>query len=298
MVRFKVIKGSQLLIAIAAIVLALVVGFIVLSSLFSVDTPGVQTNASIVQAAPARTAEAETNPVFASVSVERVYENQPSVLIYHTHTHEAYRQVAEDEYVAVEAWRTLDESHSVVRVGDELASQLASRGFEVVHDTTDHEQNDMMTAYTRSLKTLEGYDRAFDLYIDLHRDAYIEGVDPKPIVNGAPQPARLMLLVGNGEGFTVKPHYAENLAFARALTEAVNRISPGLCKDVLVKDGRYNQNIGVFSILVEVGHNQNTLAEALDSIPPLAEALDELLIEMRDPEIKAIQEHWRAENGL
>ena len=33
MVRFKVIKGSQLLIAIAAIVLALVVGGIVLSSL-------------------------------------------------------------------------------------------------------------------------------------------------------------------------------------------------------------------------------------------------------------------------
>ena len=296
MVRFKVIKGSQLLIAIAAIVLALVVGFIVLSSLLSSDAPGVQTNANIVQAAPQSTAEAETNPVFASVSVERVNAERPSVLIYHTHTHEAYRQVTEDEYVAVEAWRTLDESHSVVRVGDELASQLKARGFEVVHDTTDHEQNDMMTAYTRSLKTLEGYERTFDLYIDLHRDAYIEGVDPKPIVNGDPQPARLMLLVGNGEGFTVKPHYAENLAFARALTEEINRVSPGLCKDVLVKDGRYNQNIGVFSILVEVGHNQNTLAEALDSVPALAEAIDALLIEKTNPAIEKLQKEWRAQS--
>ena len=279
-----------MLIAIAAIVLALVVGFIVLSSLLSSDAPGVQTNANIVRATPQSTAEAETNPVFASVSVERVNAERPSVLIYHTHTHEAYRQVAE------EAWRTLDESHSVVRVGDELASQLKARGFEVVHDTTDHEQNDMMTAYTRSLKTLEGYERTFDLYIDLHRDAYIEGVDPKPIVNGDPQPARLMLLVGNGEGFTVKPHYAENLAFARALTEEINRVSPGLCKDVLVKDGRYNQNIGVFSILVEVGHNQNTLAEALDSVPALAEAIDALLIEKTNPEIEKLQMEWRAQS--
>ena len=154
----------------------------------------------------------------------------------------------------------------------------------------------MMTAYTRSLKTLEGYERTFDLYIALHRDAYIEGVDPKPIVNGDPQPARLMLLVGNGEGFTVKPHYAENLAFARALTEEINRVSPGLCKDVLVKDGRYNQNIGVFSILVEVGHNQNTLAEALDSVPALAEAIDALLIEKTNPEIEKLQMEWRAQS--
>lgn len=121
-------------------------------------------------------------------------------------------------------------------------------------------------------------------------------MDPKPIVNGDPQPARLMLLVGNGEGFTVKPHYAENLAFARALTEEINRVSPGLCKDVLVKDGRYNQNIGVFSILVEVGHNQNTLAEALDSVPALTEAIDALLIEKTNPEIEKLQMEWRAQS--
>lgn len=281
MVRFKVIKGSQLLIAIAAIVLALVVGGIVLSSLLTKDSPGVQTNSAVVEISPERTAEAKTNPVFASIPSKE----KPSVLIYHTHTHEAYRQVAEDEYIAVEAWRTLDETHSVVRVGDELAAALNNRGFEVVHDTTDHEQNDMMTAYTRSLETLENYDRTFDLYIDLHRDAYIEGVDPKPIINGQSQTARLMLLVGNGKGFTVKPHYAENLAFARALTYEINLVSPGLCKDVLVKDGRYNQNIGGFNILVEVGHNQNTLAEALSSIPPLADALEILLIEQSDPEL-------------
>ena len=65
---------------------------------------------------------------------------------------------------------------------------------------------------------------------------------------------------------------------------------------MLVKDGRYNQNIGVFSILVEVGHNQNTLAEALDSVPALAEAIDALLIEKTNPEIEKLQMEWRAQS--
>ncbi len=58
---------------------------------------------------------------------------------------------------------------------------------------------------------------------------------------------------------------------------------------MLVKDGRYNQNIGVFSILVEVGHNRNTLREALNSIPPLAQALHALLIADPDPKLQAMK---------
>lgn len=69
--------------------------------------------------------------------------------------------------------RTADPEYSVVRVGTELTKLLEERGFEVVHDLTDHEPPRLGTAYTRSLKTLESYaDQHFDLYIDLHRDAY------------------------------------------------------------------------------------------------------------------------------
>ena len=78
---------------------------------------------------------------------------KPSILIYHTHTHEAYEQVSDDPYEALEAWRTTDADHSVVRVGDELARLLEDFGFEVTHDATDHEGSDLSTAYTRSLLT-------------------------------------------------------------------------------------------------------------------------------------------------
>lgn len=306
MIRFKVIKGSHLLLGAAIVLLALVVGVVILSAFMSGKPEGASTYANLVQKTKL---EAETDSVFASsnaseaalhldpyagmgVRVEIISSetaipdsDMPAVLIYHTHTHEAYEQVSGDHYVAIEAWRTMDQDYSVVRVGEELAKQLRALGFEVVHDITDHEQNELSTAYTRSLATLEAYDRSFDLYIDLHRDAYIEGAGALKTEFNGESLAQLMFLIGNGNGFEVKPFYEENLRFAQLLTQRINNLKPGLCKEVLIKDGRYNQNIGVFSILVEVGHNRNTLAEAISALPYLANGLHSLMIAEPDSEL-------------
>ena len=321
MVRFKVIKGSQLLLGAAILILALVICALVLK--YTLSEPARPTSlqgnfvagsesaaaAEAVSAFAAGTAtqnenggnneieilildpqhasaeNEHTDEIVSDVDIEILPETviapesgkKPRVLIYHTHTHEAYEQVADDPYVALEAWRTADEAHSVVRVGEELASLLRERGFEVVHDATDHEQNELSTAYTRSLKTLQSYDVPFDLYIDLHRDAYVKNSGPQTVSAGDKQIARLMVLIGSGETFDVKPHYSENYAFAAALTAELNCALDGLCKDVLVKKNRYNQHIGVHSILIEAGNNRNTLSEVLASMPYLADALDRLM---------------------
>lgn len=299
MIKFKVIKGPVLLVSIAAVLLALVIFLLVLRYAVSGDEPATsagsfveQTGAEAVSVfASAQGAEVsvispdEDEHTDEAVKVEiepmdeykPVVTHSPRVLIYHTHTHEAYEQVEGDTYAALEAWRTADESHSIVRVGAELARLLRERGFHVVHDATDHEQNELSTAYSRSLDTLNGYDESFDLYIDLHRDAYPQGTPVSLNVNGV-RHARLMLLIGNGDGFDEKPHYAENLAFASALTEKLNSLQPGICREVMVKKGRYNQHIGIYSILIEAGHNLNTLQEALNSLPYLADALEELML--------------------
>ena len=317
MVRFKVIKGSHLLLGIAVTVLTFVILAIILNFALSTHSNSVSTQANLVESSSETKTEAETNSVFASFNMdssmfefdpasgqalsievlplvhEEFNEDKPRILIYHTHTHEAYEQVSGNQYVAIEAWRTNDHDHSIVRVGKELAELLESRGFEVVHDTTDHEQDDLGTAYTRSLETLQNYNEPFDLYIDLHRDAYLEGMPSGKIEHNGQTLAQLMLLIGNGEGFEVKPYYEENLLFAEELTALINHSVPGLCKDVLVKDGRYNQNIGIFSILVEVGHNKNTLEEALNALPPLADSLCTLMIEEQNPKLKALQDAYR-----
>ncbi len=307
MVRFKVVRASKLLLVAAIVALAAALALVGARLLRQRPAPTVSGSANLVDAASSD--EAKTALVFASSGVAAPLPMDPGgeaivievipeateapapkkVLIYHTHTHEAYEQVAGDPYDALEAWRTDDADHSVVRVGEELAKRLRACGFDVTHDVTDHEGDALSTAYTRSLATLEGYEERFDLYVDLHRDAYADGDIDTVTGKDGEALAPLMLLIGNGKGFAVKPYYEENLAFARALEARINAIQPGLCKPTLVKDGRYNQHVGVFSILVEVGHNRNTLRQALDAVGPLAAGIEDLMLIHPDAALEAMR---------
>ena len=277
MVRFKVIKGSHILLAVSIVILAAVLLLMVLSSGGNSkhQAPSNLTTASAV--AVYANADAYTLQVNVIPDSEPLPEktDAPSILIYHTHTHEAYEQDASNPYEAIETWRTSDENHSVVRVGAVLAEELRKNGCNVIHDTTDHELEDINNSYVRSLETLESYNQTFDLCIDLHRDAYSEGLNLRHETDSGAKYAQVMMLVGQGNNYpeAQRPSYKSNLAFAQQITMHMNQSVPGICRNVTVKDGRYNQHIGEISVLIEVGHNLNTLEEALASIPCLAETI-------------------------
>ena len=136
------------------------------------------------------------------------------------------------------------------------------------------------------MQTLQNYRRRFDLYIDLHRDAWTEGSEQALTGTDGAEMAQLMVLIGNGEGFEEKPYYAQNLAFARALEARVK----------LLNEPAVHQHIGVFSVLVEVGHNRNTLQQALNALPALAEGLYSLMVKQPDPllsQMKAMYERGK-----
>lgn len=283
MVRFKVIKGSHLLMWISAVVLISVLLFILISSLNNQNKP----EAQMIQNSGARAISAFAPQTIktSSLHIEIIpdeHEEQiirKRILIYHTHSHEAYQQDENNPYQALEAWRTLDEEHSVVRVGASLADHLRSCGYTVIHDTTDHELDSLNDSYVRSLKTLESYKDSFDLCIDLHRDAYTQGVK-RCLKSGDQDYAQLMMLVGRGDNYSSedKPDYDGNLDFAQRLTNNLNRIIPGICRNVTVKSGRYNQHIGKRNLLIEIGHNMNSKQEALNSIPALAQGIHKTLL--------------------
>lgn len=207
--------------------------------------------------------------------------NGPKILIYHTHTTEAYTATAASPYVQTSAYRTRDPERSVVAVGEALAEHLRTQyGFSVLHDTTDHEPPSLKTAYDRSEATMRRYLEEYPslvLFIDLHRDASSDTKD-YVLVDGKPT-ARLMCVVGQGTKYSVKPDFDTNYALAAALTEDLRRVEPRLARDVRVKTGRYNQHVGALSLLIEVGHNANTLEQALNAVPVLAESLALVLAE-------------------
>ncbi len=212
------------------------------------------------------------------------------ILIYHTHTYEAYQQAEADPYTETQQWRTTDERHNIVRVGEELAALLRGMGMEVVHDTTAFEPPDLNTSYARSLEMLEKrkeLGESYDLYIDLHRDAYVSSQNAvNAVAVGDTSLAKIMLLIGKGEGqtsegFEEKPPWQENLTIAQEITEELNGQIQGLCKEVRLKSGRFNQHIAIGCVLVEVGNNRNTLAEAVAAMPYLADAIVQTLQDVK-----------------
>ena len=215
-----------------------------------------------------------------------LHADKPRVLIYHTHTYEAYAQDPNDLYEETTQWRTEDSRYNIIAVGAQLKAELQALGIEVVHDVTEHEPPKLGTAYVRSLETLQAYADAgeeFDMLIDLHRDAAsVRNTAPSTVtVDGKPC-ARLMMLIGTGEGsegnrFSIVPDWEENYKLAQALTDALNESVDNICREVMVKTGRYNQHMSKNAVLIEVGHNENTLKEAKRATKPLAQAIASIL---------------------
>lgn len=232
--------------------------------------------------------QAHSTPLTIEVISSGVEEAPPQteprarVLIYHTHTWEAYEMTEEAQYTPTETWRTQDERYNMVRIGEALAEELTKLGFEVVHDKTAFEPPNLSSAYTRSLQMLErrlDAGETYDYIFDVHRDAY------SGLYNGANSAekdgqsmAYVMMLVGKGtgatgSGFDERPDWPQNLELAQQITDAMNAQAEGISREVKIKTGRFNQHVSTGALLIEVGNNRNTLAEALASCPVIAGAI-------------------------
>ena len=207
------------------------------------------------------------------------------VLIYHTHTWEAYEQVQDAPYRETEKWRTKDNTCNVVAVGDALAAAMTALGLTVVHDTTAFEPPNLDDAYARSLTMLEARASAgehYDLYIDLHRDALAATSTIRRTVEiGGLECARFMVLVGKGTtgGYEQKPDWEANLLIAQRITSGLNGQQEGLARDIKIKTGRFNQHVAPCCVLIECGVNTNTLEQVLNGVPYLAQAIADALAE-------------------
>jgi stage II sporulation protein P len=206
--------------------------------------------------------------------------NEPRILIYHTHTTEAYRQTQEYVYVASGDSRTMENDKNIVAVGERLTQLLRDKyGISVIHDTTNHEPPKLGTSYSRSVKTMEAYKTRYPsitMFIDIHRDASSDTEDY--IVIDGRRVARMMFVVGTGEGatgtgFKEMPDFESNFSLAKRIMEQLLKVDPRLMRDIRVKTGRYNQHISNQCLLVEIGHNSNTLDEALAAVDYLAAAI-------------------------
>jgi stage II sporulation protein P len=210
------------------------------------------------------------------------FTDPPKVLIYHTHATESYLKGEADDYIETETGRTENNAYNVVAVGDALQSALEERGFVVVHDTTNVEPPELISAYSRSLEIMRQYDNV-DIYLDLHRNASRQrGHSDNTVLIGDTPCAKLFFVVGTGIGtyegeYDALPDWEENYTFALSVMRAIADEAQPLVKPIRLKVGRYNQHMGL-CLLAEIGTNADTLSAALSTVRYLADALADVCV--------------------
>lgn len=209
----------------------------------------------------------------------RIDKNTTTILIYHTHSQEAFIDSNEG-----------DPKTSIVAVGEYLAKLLSENyGFNVIHNTNVYDlvngKLDRNKAYTYAeadLKKILDENPQIEVIIDLHRDG-VDGEKMTTTINGK-ETAKLMFF--NGLSRTVEtgeiealfnPNLSGNLAMSFQAQLTANNKYPGLMRHIYLKGYQYNLHLKPRSLLIEAGSQKNTFQEMLNAMEPLADILNDVL---------------------
>lgn len=132
---------------------------------------------------------------------------------------------------------------------------------------------DYSECYTVSKMFIEGDltgAKKYDLIVDIHRDALSH--DLSTIEYEGISYAKMMFVVGKGS-----ENYESVNILSNALSDVANSIVPGISRGVYLKDSHYNQGISDNMVLLELGANENTKAEVLQSIAIFKEVIERYL---------------------
>lgn len=203
----------------------------------------------------------------------------PQVLVMHTHTTECY----DGDQMNGETERNTDEELNVVAVGNEICSVLEENGIKTLHDTTYHDYPSYQGSYTRAMTTIENQlknNPSIKIVLDIHRDAFIYSDGTKLSVtceqNGI-STAQAMLVVGTNSMGLWHDNWKDNLTFAAKIQNAAEIMYPGLMRPVNLRTERFNEHLTRGSLIIEVGSNGNTLAQAKESGKDVARAITAVL---------------------
>jgi len=202
---------------------------------------------------------------------------KPRVLIYHSHTSEAYRTSDKD---TSKTDASLDQTRNVCAVGDVIESELEKKyGISVIHDKNVNDTGDYRNAYKKSGVTLDKYLKVyekFDLIIDLHRDSVENNNAVTTKINGE-RVAQFMFVVTDKN-----PKYAKQKKLINSMIATSNKLYPGFIRSTPIYYyhwgmGFYNQNRSDNAMLIEVGTYTNSIQEVKNTGKYLSRIIAEQL---------------------
>ena len=202
-------------------------------------------------------------------------------IIYHTHTTEAYTPSKDYVYKSSGVYRTLDKNANMLRIGKQIKSELQKYGVGVYHDTSIYDYPDYNSSYSNAgkaiVETINKYKKA-KIVLDVHRDAISVNTEQyKPVVKiDGKNVAQFLLVVGTNQGGLKHPGWRENLKLALKIKKLADEKYPGLCRYVILRKERFNQQVSNGAMIVEMGATGNTVEEVLET----SKYFSELLVEV------------------
>ena len=202
--------------------------------------------------------------------------SMPQILIYHTHSQEAYIDSVPN-----------DESTSIMGVGEHLSSILRTKyGYNVIHHMGKYDVESRDYAYSNAMADIENVlaqNPTIEVIIDLHRDE--TNADTR-LVTTIQNRTMAKFMFFNGLSYTRElgeltglpnPYVQDNLSFAFQMQLFAEEYYPGLTRRIYLKGYRYNMHYRPKTLLIELGSQTNTVEEAMNSCEPLAHIISEVL---------------------
>ena len=204
----------------------------------------------------------------------------PQILIYHTHSQEAFSDSREGE--------TED---TIVGVGNYLTDLLEKKyDYKVIHVTDTFDimggELDRSKAYDYARSSIEKVleeNPTVEVVIDLHRDGVPDDRHLVTEINGK-QTAQILFY--NGLSYTVNqgavsylpnPYIEDNLAFSFQLEYQAAQYYPQFYRGIYLAGLRYNLHLRPRALLLEAGAQTNTVEEVRNAMEPFADILNRVL---------------------
>lgn len=207
------------------------------------------------------------------LSIEKRQDDQPQILIYHTHSQEDFANSVKG-----------DMNTTIMGVGEVLAQILEEQyGYNVMHHLGQYDVENRDYAYNNSLPALEQLlleNPTIEVVIDLHRD---EVAAERKLVTEIEGRQTAMFMFFNGLsrtrklgdiGYLPNENIADNLAFSFQMQALCNEYYPGLTRRIYLKGYRYNMHLKARYLLIEMGAQTNDYEECYNACIPLARILD------------------------
>lgn len=214
-------------------------------------------------------------------------ERGHKALLFFTHSHEAYEPVVEAKAGKI---AVSHQTENIMKVGEKLQKQMEFQGVQTELLSYDNvaEMKKQGIPYHRAYKAIRPYvetklkESSYQLIIDLHRDSL--GPGKTTLQYNGESYAKVAFVIGMEH-----PHFEKNKQYATLLKAEMERLVPGITRDIVLKhgagvDGKYNQDLHPGLLVLELGGIGNSEDELSRSVTIIAQAAATMLEKTNDAE--------------